>query len=97
MNHKPRQGVQRLIPDELGRFILARLQDGDRYHLLKHRRRHRPDTLTLEEYAESYRPGVFGRLHRRLFRPLTLLRRLILKTLTGRWRSPKQDGPEYVN
>jgi hypothetical protein len=91
-----RNGLQRLIPDELGRFLLARFQDGDRYHLLKHRRRHRPETLTMEEFKTSYRRSPAAELHRRIFRPLTLLRRSILKVLTGRWRSPKQDGPEFL-
>jgi len=94
---QPRQGLQRLIPAALGRFILARLQEGDLYHLLKHHRRHRPDGLTSQQIAASYRSGPFIAMHRRLFRPFTLLRRSILKKLTGRSRSPKQDGPEFVN
>ncbi len=92
-----RRGVQRLLPDELGRLILARLQDSDRYHLLKHRRRHRPDTLTRQEHDASYRHGPYVALHRKLFRPLTLLRRRMLKLLTGHARSPKQDGPEFLS
>lgn len=91
-----REGMQRLIPHDLGRFILARLQDGDRYHLLKHRRRHRPDTMTPEQVEASYRHGPWVQLHRRVARPLTLLRRRILKMLTGRSRSAKQDGPEFL-
>jgi len=91
-----RTGLKRLVPDELGRFLLARLQEGDRYHLLKHRRRHRPDTLTPEQIAASYRLGFWHDLHRRVSRPLTLLRRSMLKLLTGRWRSLKQDGPEFM-
>ncbi len=91
-----RDGLLRLIPRELGDFILRRLQDGDRYHLLKHRRRHRPDTLTADEFTASYRHGWSIRLHRRLSRPLTLLRRTLLKLLTGRSRSAKQDGPEFI-
>jgi len=92
-----RRGIHRLIPDGLGRCLLARLQEGDRYHLLKHRRRHRPDGLTAEQVTFSYRAGPFIAAHRRLFRPLTLLRRTALKTLTGRSRSPKQDGPEFAD
>lgn len=91
-----RRGLQRLIPDELGRFILSRLQQGDRYHVLKHRRRHRPDQLTPDELRASYRRGPYVNLHRWLFRPFTLIRRGILKLLTGRSRSPKQDGPEFA-
>jgi len=85
-----------LVPRALREYLLTRLQCGDLYHLLKHRRRHRPDTLTESEIASSYRVGVTIQLHRWLMRPLTLLRRNILKQLTGRSRSPKQDGPEYL-
>lgn len=92
-----RRGGQRLLPDDLGRFILHRLQQADRYHLLKHWRRHRPDQLTDTQLEASYRRGFFVELHRRVARPLTLLRRAVLKKLTGRSRSPKQDGPEFLN
>ncbi len=91
-----RQGLRRLIPDSLGRYLLRRMQEGDRYHLLKHRRRHRPDTLTPEQIEASYRRGFLHGVHRRISRPLTLLRRSALKVLTGRWRSLKQDGPEFM-
>jgi hypothetical protein len=92
-----RTGLKRLIPGWLGRFILDRLQQGDRYHLLKHQRRHRPDTMTEAQIAASRRVGWGIRLHRLIARPLTLLRRRILKALTGRSRSQKQDGPEFMN
>lgn len=92
-----RRGLKRLIPDELGRYFLKRFQEGDHYHLLKHRRRHRPDTLTPGQIEASYRRGFWHRVHGRVSRPLTLLRRSVLKMLTGRWRSLKQDGPEFIN
>lgn len=88
--------LHKFIPRALRRYLLIRLQRGDRYHLLKHRRRHRPDTLTQVEIASSYQVGLTIQLHRLLMRPLTLLRRSILKILTGRSRSPKQDGPEFI-
>lgn len=88
--------LHRVFPRGLRQALLARLQQGDRYHLLKHRRRHRPDSMSPEEMAASYRVGVSVQFHRRLTRPLTLLRRGILKQLTGRSRSPKQDGPEFM-
>lgn len=92
-----RRGGRRLLPDELGRFILHRLQQADHYHLLKHRRRHRPDQLTAAQLEASYRRGFLIDLHRRVARPLTLLRRALLKKLTGRSRSAKQDGPEFLD
>jgi hypothetical protein len=85
----------RLLPVGWRRWLLQRFQQGDRYHALKHRRRHRPDTLSPEQVAASYQVGWAIRLHRRIARPMTLLRRSALKVLTGRWRSPKQDGPEF--
>ena len=91
-----REGLKRLIPDGLGRLLLTKLQEGDRYHLLKHRRRHRPDRLTPEQIEASYHLSVWHDLHRRVSRPLTLLRRSALRVLTGRWRSLKQDGPEFM-
>ncbi len=92
----PRRGFARLIPDALGRWILGRLQAADRYHLLKHHRRHRPRDLTPEQLDASYRHGGAIAWHRRLFRPVTLLRRAALKRLTGEARSAKQDGPEFM-
>jgi hypothetical protein len=88
--------LHRVVPRWLRQHLLARLQQGDGYHLLKHRRRHRPDTMSADEIATSYRVGAAVQLHRRLTRPLTLLRRGVLKQLTGRSRSPKQDGPEFM-
>lgn len=86
----------RLVPRGLRQYLLSKLQQADRYHLLKHQRRHRPDTLTAEQMAGSYATGGAIQLHRKLFRPLTLMRRQALKRLTGRSRSAKQDGPEFM-
>jgi hypothetical protein len=88
--------LSRLIPDGLNHYILSKLQKADCYHLLKHRRRHRPDTLSAEEIEASYRAGGLIRMHRRLFRPLTLMRRGALKQLTGEARSAKQDGAAFL-
>ena len=92
----PRRGLQRVIPRFLGRYILRRLQAADRYHLRKHQRRHRPETLTEEQLAASYRSGILIMIHRWLSWPFTATRRMILKVLTGRSRSAKQDGPEFM-
>lgn len=91
-----RTALQRIVPGLLGRFVLDKLQAADRYHLLKHRRRHRPDGLSPEELKASYRSGGYIAVHRRLFWPFTAIRRAILKALTGRSRSPKQEGPEFI-
>jgi len=76
----------------LPRKVLSTLQLSDRYHLLKHWRRLRPDQLTAEQMAESYKAPFWIAWHRRIFRPLTLLRRWILVRLgersSTRVRSP---------
>jgi hypothetical protein len=63
------------------RWLLQRLQAADRYHLLKHKRRLRPDLLTDEERKRLERPGRLIRLHRVLVRPLTRMRRTTLKRI----------------
>jgi len=78
----------------LARFLLRRLQESDRYHLLKHHRRHRPDQLTPEQLAASRRRPIYIDLHRYLFRPWTLLRRRTLTRLHGgEWKSREGSGP----
>jgi len=76
--HLPPVGWRRLPPL---RWLLARLQHGDRYHWLKHKRRLRPDLLTPAERAEVERLSFWIRLHRVLTRPLTSLRRRLLGRL----------------
>ena len=66
------------------RKILSILQTADRYHLLKHWRRARPDQLNSEQIAESQRPPFWIAWHRLLFRPVTRLRRQILTGLGAR-------------
>jgi serine/threonine protein kinase len=70
----------------LSRLILRHFQNEDRYHLLKHRRRMRPDEMTPGELARSRRQSALLRLHRLLFRPWFHLRRRTLQRLraTGR-------------
>jgi hypothetical protein len=63
------------------RFILARLQEADYYHWLKHKRRLRPDLLTDEERRRLSRLSIWIRLHRAVARPLTYLRRRVLRML----------------
>ncbi|MBN1342458.1 MAG: hypothetical protein JXQ73_07245 [Phycisphaerae bacterium] len=63
------------------RLILKVLQDADSYHLLKHRRRQRPDQLTPEQWQASYEPPLSISWHRRLFRPFTKVRRKALRQI----------------
>lgn len=70
----------------LSRWILRRLQREDAYHILKHKRRLRPDEMTSEEEIAARRKSAFVRLHRLLTRPYFALRRRLFKHLrrTGR-------------
>lgn len=78
--------LERLGNWPLNRWLLRRLQADDIYHLLKHKRRLRPDELTDADQAQLERKSVFIRLHRYLTRPYFLLRRRLFKRLrdTGR-------------
>ena len=68
----------------IARKILGVLQSADRYHLLKHWRRARPDQLDAGKLAESRRAPFWIAWHRMLFRPLTVARRWILVRLGAR-------------
>lgn len=74
------------------RWILRILQKSDRYHLLKHWRRLRPDQLDEARLRESQSPPFWIAGHRLLFRPFTHLRRRVLVWLgarsSARGRSP---------
>lgn len=76
--HLPPIGWRRLPPV---RWLLACLQQADRYHFLKHKRRLRPDLLTDEERVAVGRIRHWIKLHRWLTRPFINLRRRILRRL----------------
>jgi hypothetical protein len=65
----------------LSRALLRRLQDADDYHLLKHKRKLRPDLMTLDEQYRVSRRGGFIRAHRWLTRPYFIIRRRTMKRL----------------
>lgn len=65
------------------RWMLHHFQHGDYYHYLKHKRRLRPDLLTPSEVAVLDRLNLGIRLHRWCTRPLTHLRRQILRLLNA--------------
>ena len=68
------------------RWLLRRLQHEDLYHVLKHKRRMRPDEMTPDETQQAARKSALIRLHRFVTRPYFLLRRRTFKRLreTGR-------------
>lgn len=67
----------------LVRWFLGRFQHGDLYHCAKHKRRIRPDLLTLAEKELVEKLGFWIRLHRRLSHPLRQGRRKVLKKLAA--------------
>ena len=81
----PPVGWRRLAPL---RWLLARFQHGDYYHGLKHKRRLRPDLLTPDEERVVTRISIWIRLHRWIARPLTYLRRRILRGLHAGEQAP---------
>jgi RIO-like serine/threonine protein kinase len=65
----------------INRWWRARLQREDIYHLLKHKRRLRPDELTEQELEFIRRPSALIRLHRWITKPYFLVRRAIFRRL----------------
>jgi hypothetical protein len=62
----------------------------DRYHLLKHRRRNRPDQLAPEQLDESFNLPGYIRLHRALTRPLQVVRRGLLRRLDPEYAAARR-------
>ena len=73
------------------RAIRALFQRGDRYHLVKLKRRTRPDLMTQEELAASYRRPWYVRLHRAVIWLPLQLRRWVLDRIDPR-RGPGERG-----
>ncbi len=76
----PPCGWRRWLPV---RWLLRRFQNADLYHVLKHKRRLRPDLLTADEERVVTRISPWIRLHRLVARPLTQLRRALLRRLAA--------------
>jgi hypothetical protein len=72
------------------RAILRRLQKEDVYHVLKHKRKLRPDLMTDDERAAAGRVSWFIRAHRTITKPYFLIRRRTFKRL----RDTGQLAPE---
>jgi hypothetical protein len=68
------------------RWLLRRAQREDLYHLLKHKKKLRPDQMTPAEWERSERKSWVIRAHRFLTRPYFLIRRRAFRKLreTGR-------------
>lgn len=64
------------------RWVWSLFCDADGYHLLKHKRRLRPDLLTEPERDAAGGVGFWIQAHRLIARPLTHLRRRLLTRLS---------------
>jgi hypothetical protein len=73
--------LHELGDNRLNRAVLRRMQDEDIYHLLKHKKRLRPDQLTPGEFERVMRKSWFIRAHRWLTRPYFLIRRRAMRRL----------------
>lgn len=62
-------------------WLLRSFQAADHYHLLKHKRRLRPDLLSPEERTVVEQPSFWIRLHRAVAGPITRTRRRALQRL----------------
>ena len=78
--------LEELGPWKLNRLWLRHLQKGDLYHILKHKRRCRPDELSPVERRMSRRRSALLRVHRFILWPYFRLRRRTFQRLrdTGR-------------
>ncbi|MEO6434852.1 MAG: hypothetical protein ABIP55_03700 [Tepidisphaeraceae bacterium] len=65
----------------LNRWWLRRLQQSDMYHVLKHKRRMRPEQLTDAERAMVETRGVLIRIHRIVTMPYKRMRRSTFKRM----------------
>lgn len=74
----------------ISRWWLGRLRRADLYHILKHKRRMRPDELTDAERRIAWRKSPMIRLHRVVFKPYFLVRRWMM----GKLRSSQRLLPE---
>lgn len=77
----------------LARWLFNRFKNADRYHLGKHIRRCRPDQMEQDEIQKSRQVSPLIRLHRTLFRPLTLLRRRILAHVERARAAARGEAP----
>jgi hypothetical protein len=84
--------------------ICQLLQKEDRYHLLKHKRRLRPDLMSEQERQDSYRKSTWIQIHRFLSWPFRRLRRALMRRLYRRGylqdvppdlRSPENDPARF--
>lgn len=97
--------ISKYLPGRIFKPLRNYLQKEDIYHLLKHKRKFRPDLLTDEENERLARVSLPIRLHRAITGPLRDLRRAflrylyqknILRTDSTADRSPENDPSRFL-
>ena len=73
--------ISLLLPAKWCNCLRNAFQKEDLYHLLKHKRKFRPDLLNEQEYALAKRPSFLIRIHRAIAFPFQKLRRSILRLM----------------
>jgi len=74
----------------VNRWWLRRLQRGDLYHILKHKKRIRPDQFTEEDRKALENRGVLINLHRLVTKPYFVVRRKLFKWMRAKgWLLPE--------
>jgi len=97
--------ISLFLPSNWGRRLRHLFQREDRYHILKHKRKLRPDLLTDEEKKNLSQVSWPIRLHRTITGPLRDLRRALLRYLYKKdvlksdsttERSPENDPRRFL-
>ena len=70
--------ISLFLPAKWCNWLRNAFQKEDLYHLLKHKRKLRPDLLTEQEHTHVKKPSFLIRLHRIIVRPFQKARRSIL-------------------
>jgi len=73
--------ISLFLPAKWCNSLRGRFQREDRYHLLKHKRKLRPDLLTPDEEISAKNPSSLIRIHRVITWPFQKVRRLFLRSL----------------
>lgn len=73
--------ISLFLPAKWCNSLRALFQREDLYHLLKHKRKLRPDLMTSDEKISAKQPSMVIRIHRAVAGPFQKIRRFILRML----------------
>lgn len=73
--------ISLFLPAKWSHKLRGIFQKEDLYHLLKHKRKMRPDLLTEQEQTDAKKPSTLIRVHRAIAAPFQMIRRPILRFL----------------